>query len=56
MVHAAAVQEQLGEIANAAASYQQAIVLDETENEPQSTASDWLNYAQFLDATSNRKD
>lgn len=49
MVHAAPVQEQLGEIANAAASYQQAIVLDETENEPQSTASDWLNYAQFLE-------
>jgi tetratricopeptide (TPR) repeat protein len=48
MIHAAEVQEDIGEIANAAASYQQAIVLDESENEPQSTASDWLNYAQFL--------
>jgi tetratricopeptide (TPR) repeat protein len=49
MVHAADVQEQMGQIANAAASYQQAIVLDERENDPQSTASDWLNYAQFLE-------
>ena len=49
MVRSADVQEQLGQIADAAASYQQAIVLDETENGPQPTASDWLNYARFLE-------
>ncbi len=48
MVHGAEVQEHLGEIAEAASSYQQALLLDETQGEPQSTATDWFNYAQFL--------
>jgi tetratricopeptide (TPR) repeat protein len=48
MVHAAEVQERLGETAEAAASYQQALLLDETQNEPHAAASDWFNYAQFL--------
>ena len=48
IVHTAAVEEQLGEAAKAAASYQQALLLDETANEPQATASDWFDYAQFL--------
>jgi tetratricopeptide (TPR) repeat protein len=48
MAHAADVQEHLGEIADAAASYQQALMLDETKGEPQATATDWFNYAQFL--------
>jgi tetratricopeptide (TPR) repeat protein len=48
MVHAAEVQEQMGENAEAAASYQQAIFLDETQNESHVIASDWFNYAQFL--------
>ncbi len=48
MVHAAEVQERLGETAEAAASYQQALLLDETQNEPHAAASDWFNYSQFL--------
>jgi tetratricopeptide (TPR) repeat protein len=48
MVHAAEVQEQMGEIADAAASYQQALLIDETEDEPRTIASDWFNFAQFL--------
>lgn len=48
MVHAAEVQERLGDTAEAAASYQQALLLDETQNEPHAAASDWFNYAQFL--------
>lgn len=48
MVHASEVQEQMGENAQAAASYQQAIFLDEAQNEPHAIASDWFNYAQFL--------
>ena len=48
MVHAAEVQEQMGKIAEAAESYQQALLLDETKSEPQATATDWFNYAQFL--------
>jgi tetratricopeptide (TPR) repeat protein len=48
MVHAAEVQEQMGENAEAAASYHQAIFLDEAQNESHAIASDWFNYAQFL--------
>jgi tetratricopeptide (TPR) repeat protein len=48
MVHAAEVQEHMGDAAAAAESYQQALLLDETKGEPQATASDWFNYAQFL--------
>jgi tetratricopeptide (TPR) repeat protein len=48
MVHGAEVQEHLGEIGEAASSYQQALLLDETQGEPQATATDWFNYAQFL--------
>ena len=48
MVHAAGVEEQMEMPGDAAASYQQAVVLDEAENEPRATASDWFSYAQFL--------
>jgi tetratricopeptide (TPR) repeat protein len=48
MVHAAEVQEQVGNVAEGAASYQQALLLDETQNEPRAIASDWFNFAQFL--------
>ncbi len=48
MVHAAEVQERVGETAEAAESYQQALLLDETQNEARATASDWFNFAQFL--------
>ncbi|HEV2991952.1 MAG TPA: tetratricopeptide repeat protein [Candidatus Angelobacter sp.] len=48
MVHAADAQEQMGSFSDAAASYQQALLLDETENEARAAASDWFNYAQFL--------
>jgi tetratricopeptide (TPR) repeat protein len=48
MVHASEVQERTGEFAEAADSYQQALLLDETQNDSLSTASDWFNYAQFL--------
>ncbi len=48
MVHGAEVQEHMGEIAEAASSYQQALLLDETQGEPQAAATDWFNYAQFL--------
>lgn len=48
MVHGAEVQEHMGEFAEAASSYQQALMLDETKGEPLATATDWFNYAQFL--------
>ncbi len=48
MIHAADVQERMGSTAEAADSYQQALLLDETQNEPHATASDWFNFAQFL--------
>ncbi len=48
MVHGAEAQEHLGEFAEAASSYQQALLLDETQGEAQATATDWFNYAQFL--------
>ncbi len=48
MVHGAEVQEHMGDIGEAASSYQQALLLDETSGEAQATATDWFNYAQFL--------
>jgi tetratricopeptide (TPR) repeat protein len=48
LVHAAEVQEHMGEFAEAASSYQQALLLDEMKGELQATATDWFNYAQFL--------
>ncbi len=48
MVHAAEVQERMGDIADAAASYQEALLLDEAKGEPKATATDWFNFAQFL--------
>ena len=48
MAHAADVQEHMGENADAAESYQQALLLDETKGDAQATATDWYNYAQFL--------
>lgn len=48
MVHGAEVQEHMGQFAESASSYQQALLLDETKSEPQATATDWFNYAQFL--------
>jgi tetratricopeptide (TPR) repeat protein len=48
IVHGAEVQEHMGAVWEAAASYQQALLLDETAGQPQATASDWFNYAEFL--------
>jgi tetratricopeptide (TPR) repeat protein len=48
LVRAAEVQEASREFAGAAQSFQDAVMLDETQGEPTAAASDWFNYGQFL--------
>jgi tetratricopeptide (TPR) repeat protein len=48
LAHSAEVYEQRGDIANAARAFQQALVLDEKAGDPRSAATDWFNYAEFL--------
>jgi tetratricopeptide (TPR) repeat protein len=48
LVHAAEVQDHRGDDAEAARSFQDALMLDETQGEPRAAATDWFNYGQFL--------
>jgi tetratricopeptide (TPR) repeat protein len=48
LVHLAELQEKQGDSAAAAQSYQRALTLDAPLVDPRSTASDWVNYGQFL--------
>jgi hypothetical protein len=48
LVHAAAAQESIGNIGDAAALFQQALMVDETEGDPHAAAVDWYSYGQFL--------
>lgn len=48
LVHAADSQERSGDIGTAAQSFQQALIVDETQGDPKAAATDWYNYGQFL--------
>jgi tetratricopeptide (TPR) repeat protein len=48
LAHAAEVHEQAGDLAGAAAAFQQALALDEKSVDGRNSAVDWFNYAQFL--------
>jgi Tfp pilus assembly protein PilF len=48
LVHLAELQENQGDPAAAAQSYQRALTLDASLSDPRSAASDWVNYGQFL--------
>ena len=48
LARAADAQESVGAIGDAAQSLQQALMIDETEGEPRAAATDWYNYARFL--------
>ena len=48
LAHAADAQERAGSIGNAAESFQEALIVDETQGDPRAAATDWYNYGQFL--------
>jgi tetratricopeptide (TPR) repeat protein len=48
LVHRAELQEKQGDVSAAALSLQNALLLDAFLTDSRSTASDWLNYGQFL--------
>ena len=48
LTHAADTQEQAGTIVEAAESFEQALIVDETQGDPRAAATDWYNYGQFL--------
>jgi tetratricopeptide (TPR) repeat protein len=48
LAHAADAQEHSGAVADAADSFEQALIIDETQGDPHAAASDWYNYGQFL--------
>lgn len=48
LVHAADAQEKSGSLAEAADSFQQALIVDETQGDPRAAATDWYTYGQFL--------
>jgi tetratricopeptide (TPR) repeat protein len=48
LVHLAELQENQGDPAAAAHFYQRALALDASLSDPRSTASDWVNFGQFL--------
>ena len=48
LVHAADAQEKSGLLAAAADSFQQALIIDETQGDPRAAATDWYTYGQFL--------
>ncbi len=48
LAHAADVQERAGSLGNAAQSFQEALIVDETQGDPRAAATDWYNYGQFL--------
>jgi tetratricopeptide (TPR) repeat protein len=49
LVHGADAQEKSGSLAEAADSFQQALIVDETQGDPRAAAADWYTYGQFLD-------
>jgi tetratricopeptide (TPR) repeat protein len=48
LAHAADVQERNAAIGEASQSFQQALMVDETQGDPRAAATDWYNYGQFL--------
>jgi tetratricopeptide (TPR) repeat protein len=48
LAHMADAQERGGTIGDAAQSFQQALMVDETQGDPRTAAIDWYNYGQFL--------
>ena len=48
LAHAATAQEQSGAFRDAARSFQQALMLDETQVSEQAAATDWYNFGKFL--------
>ena len=48
LVHQAELREKVGDAAAAAQSYQRALAVDATLSDARGSASDWLNYGQFL--------
>ncbi len=48
LVHAADAEEHAGDLGRAAQSFQQALIVDETQGDPKAAAADWYNYGQFL--------
>jgi tetratricopeptide (TPR) repeat protein len=48
LAHAADAQERAGAIGDASQSFQQALIVDETQGDPRAAAMDWFNYGQFL--------
>jgi tetratricopeptide (TPR) repeat protein len=49
LAHAAEAQEKSGAVGQAAQSFQQALMIDETQGESRASAVDWYNYGQFLE-------
>jgi tetratricopeptide (TPR) repeat protein len=48
LVHLADLQEKQGDVAGAAQSFQRALTLNASLDDPRNAASDWLNYGEFL--------
>ena len=48
LAQAATAEEQSGAFADAAQSFQQALMLDETQGEERAAATDWYNFGKFL--------
>ena len=48
LAHAATAQEHSGAFGEAAQSFQQALLLDETQGEERAAATDWYNFGKFL--------
>lgn len=48
LAHMADAQERGGTIGDAAQSFQQALMIDETQGDPRTAGIDWYNYGQFL--------
>jgi len=48
LAHMGDAQERGGTIGDAAQSFQQALIVDETQGDPRTAATDWYNYGEFL--------
>jgi tetratricopeptide (TPR) repeat protein len=48
LAHAADAQERAGHLGAAAQSFQEALIIDETQGEAHDAATDWFDYGQFL--------
>jgi tetratricopeptide (TPR) repeat protein len=55
-VHQADMQAKVGAFGKAAQSYQQALMIDETQGESHAAAVDWYNYGQFLEHRTLREE